>query len=59
MKITIVEGTSEEIAKILPAICGSKEQNDNNANNPFRPITVQEKFDNWDLYKDEYEISMH
>ncbi|MDT2640420.1 hypothetical protein P7D31_09860 [Enterococcus dongliensis] len=64
MKISI-EATAQEIAELLRAITSNQEQNLNlsidggrvfpHKNQSKQPVSVEEKFANWDQYKDDYE----
>jgi len=65
MKINI-EATPREIAELLLAITSNREQNLNVSIDGSRvfphkkqskqPVSVEEKFANWDQYKDDYEV---
>lgn len=39
--------------ELLQVIASNSEQNQSNISS-YRPVTVEEKFDNWELYEDEY-----
>lgn len=61
-----IEVTPQEIAELLQAITSSKKQNLNLSIDGSRvfphkkqskqPVSVEEKFANWDQYKDDYEV---
>lgn len=54
MKISI-EATPQELAELLQAIASSKEQKENHIQSNH-PISVEDKFANWQKYRDGYDF---